>query len=75
MKANLLEPAIGEVRISERRFGVIAIVVSMFLLGTLLISYIALTISPVKDTAINTTITAATQIVNELMKAMIAQLI
>ena len=75
MKANRLKPVIGDLGISERGFGVIEIVVSMFLLGTLLISYIALTISPVKDTAINTTITAATQIVNELMKAMIAQLI
>ena len=65
MKANLLEPDIGEVGISERRFGVIKIVVTMFLLGLLLISYIALTISPVKDTGMNTTIATARQIVNE----------
>lgn len=65
MKANQLIPASGEVRISKRRFGVIAIVVSMLLLGTLLISYIALTISPVKNTGMNTTIATATQIVNE----------
>lgn len=65
MKANHLEPAIGEVRTSKREFGVIEIVVSLLLLGALLISYIALTISPVKDTGMNTTIATATQIVNE----------
>lgn len=65
MKANRLEPAIGEVRISKRGFGVIAIVVSMIILGVLLTSYIALTIKTVTDTAMNTTIATATQIVNE----------
>jgi hypothetical protein len=65
MKVNHLEPAIGEVRSSKRAFGVITIVVSMFLLGALLISYIALTISPVKDSGMNTTIATATQIVNQ----------
>ncbi len=65
MKANQLKPASGEVRISKRWFGVIQIVVSMFLLGVLLISYIALTISPVKVNGMNTTIATATQIVNE----------
>lgn len=65
MKANRLKPAIGEVRISERGFGVIEIVVSMFLLGVLLISYIPLMINSVKDTGMNTTIATATQIVNE----------
>ena len=65
MKANSLKPAIGEVRISERGFGVIEIVVSMFLLGVLFISYIPLMINSVKDTGMNTTIATATQIVNE----------
>lgn len=65
MKANRLKPAIGEVRMSERGFGVIEVVVSMFLLGMMLISYIALTINTIKDTGINTTIATATQIVNE----------
>ena len=65
MKANQLKPAGGEVRISKRWFGVIQIVVSMFLLGVLLIFYIALTISPVKVNGMNTTIATATQIVNE----------
>ena len=65
MKANQLKPASGEVRISKRWFGVIQIVVSMFLLGVLLIFYIALTISPVKVNGMNTTIATATQIVNE----------
>lgn len=65
MTANLLKPAMGEVRISERSFGVMKIVVSMSLLGVLLISYIALTIRPVQDTGMNTTIATAQQIVNE----------
>ena len=65
MKVHRLRPAIGEVRISERGFGVIEIVVSMFLLGVLLISYIPLMINSVKDTGMNTTIATATQIVNE----------
>lgn len=65
MKANRLKPAIGEVRISERGFGVMKIVVSMFLLGVLFISYIALTIRPVQNTGLNTTIATAQQIVNE----------
>ena len=69
MMANRLEPAIGEVRISERRLGVIKIVVSIFLLGVLLISYIALTISPVKDIGMHTTIATATQLVNEQIEA------
>jgi hypothetical protein len=65
MTANLLKPAIGEVRVSERGFGVMKIVVSMFLLGTLFISYIALTSRPVQDTGMNTTIATAQQIVSE----------
>lgn len=65
MKANLLRPAIEEVRISERGFGVIEVVVSFFLLGVLLISYIPLLVNSVKETGMNTTIATATQIVNE----------
>ena len=65
MTAIHLGPAIGEVRVSERGFGVMKIVVSMFLLGTLFISYIALTIRPVQDTGMNTTIATAKQIVSE----------
>lgn len=65
MKASRLEPAIGEVRNSERGFGVIEVLVSMFLIGVLLISSIPLMINSVKDTGMNTTIATATQIVNE----------
>jgi len=69
MMANPLKPAIGEVRISKRRFGVIEIAASMFLVGVLLISYIALTIKPVEVIGLNTTIATATQIVNEQIEA------
>jgi len=69
MKANRLKPVIGEVSISERGFGVIEIVVSMFLLGVLLISHIPLMINSVKDTGMNTTIATATQIVNEQIES------
>ena len=50
---------------SERGFGVIEIVVSMFLLGVMVISYIPLLVNSLKDTGMNTTIATATQIVNE----------
>ena len=69
VKTNRLKPATEEVRISERRFGVIGVVLSMFLIGALLVSYIALTIQPVKDIGMNTTIATATQIVNEQIEA------
>lgn len=72
VKTNRLKPATEEVRISERRFGVIGvigIVLSMFIFGVLLISYIALTIKPVEDIGMNTTIATATQIVNEQIEA------
>jgi hypothetical protein len=72
LKAIQLEPAIGEVRIFERGFGVIKIAVSMFLIGVLLLSYIALTIKPVKDIGMTTTIATATQIVNEQIEAALA---
>lgn len=65
MKANRLGPASEETRISEQGFGVIEIVVSMFLLGVLLVSYIPLLVNSVKDTGMNTTIATATQIINE----------
>ena len=65
IKAIHLEPATEEARVSKRGFGLIGIVISMFLLGALLVSYIALTIRPVEDIGMNTTIATATQIVNE----------
>jgi len=50
---------------SESGFGIIEVVVSMFLLSVMAMSYIPLLLNSVKDTATNTTIATATQIVNE----------
>lgn len=50
---------------SEAGFGIIEVVVSMFLLSVMAMSYIPLLLNSVKDTATNTTIATATQIVNE----------
>lgn len=49
----------------EAGFGIIEVVVSMFLLSVMAMSYIPLLLNSVKDTATNTTIATATQIVNE----------
>lgn len=49
----------------ETGFGIIEVVVSMFLLSVMAMSYIPLLLNSVKDTATNTTIATATQIVNE----------
>ena len=50
---------------TDRGFGIIEVVVSMFLLGLLSISFIPLLINSVKNTGANTTIATATQIVNQ----------
>lgn len=50
---------------SESGFGIIEVVVSMFLLGLLSISFIPLLVNSWKSTGMNTTIATATQIVNE----------
>lgn len=49
----------------DQGFGIIEVVVSMFLLGLLSISFIPLLINSVKNTGANTTIATATQIVNQ----------
>ena len=49
----------------ESGFGIIEVVISMFLLGVMAVSFIPLFLNSVKDTATNTTIATATQIVNE----------
>ncbi|TFD17166.1 hypothetical protein [Cryobacterium sp. TMT2-23] len=53
----------------ERGFGIIEIVVSMFLLGLLIISFAPVLISSLQFTARNTTIATATQIVNQQIEA------
>ena len=49
----------------ESGFGIIEVVISMFLLGLLSISFIPLLINSVKNSGSNTTIATATQIVNQ----------
>ena len=46
-------------------FGIIEVVISMFLLGLLSISFIPLLINSIKNSGTNTTIATATQIVNQ----------
>lgn len=62
---SLTDVATGESVISNAGFGIIEVVVSMFLLGVMAMSFIPLLLNSVKDTAKNTTIATATQIVNE----------
>ena len=50
---------------TDQGFGIIEVVVSMFLLGLLSISFIPLLVNSVKNTGVNTTIATATQIVNQ----------
>lgn len=57
------------VNIEESGFGIIEIVVSMFLLGLLIISFAPLLISNLQFTARNTTIATASQIVNQQIEA------
>ena len=46
-------------------FGILEVVVSMFLLGLLSISFIPLLVNSIKNSGANTTIATATQIVNQ----------
>ena len=50
---------------SESGFGIIEVVVSMFLLGIMSVSFVPLVLNSWKDTGANTTIATATQIVNQ----------
>jgi len=52
-------------RALEDGFGVIEVVVSLFLLSLLSVSFIPLLVNSIKSTASNTTIATATQIVNQ----------
>lgn len=52
-------------RKDENGFGVIEVVVSMFLLGMMSVSFVPLLLNSWKDTGANTTIATATQIVNQ----------
>ncbi len=51
--------------LKERGFGVIEIVVSIFLLAVLAVSFVPLLVNTWKTTAMNTTLATATQIVNQ----------
>ncbi len=65
MKTNRSLGRLGNLRRSESGFGVIEVVVSMFLLALLSVSFIPLLINSWKVTAMNTTIATATQIANQ----------
>ena len=49
----------------EDGFGMIEVVISMFLLSLLSVSFVPLLVNSIKSTATNTTIATATQIVNQ----------
>ena len=51
--------------LSESGFGVIEVVISLFLLSILTIAYVPLLINTIKSTATNTTIATAAQIANQ----------
>lgn len=61
----LTQTSSAEIDACESGFGIIEVVISMFLLGVMAVSFIPLLINSVKDNATNTTIATATQIVNE----------
>jgi Tfp pilus assembly protein PilV len=65
MKARSVDQFNDESLECESGFGVIEVVISLFLLSILSTSYIPLLINTVKNTATNTTIATATQIVNQ----------
>ena len=50
---------------SEAGFGVVEVVISLFLLSLMSVSFIPLLVNSIKSTAKNTTIATATQIVNQ----------
>jgi len=56
-----------ELRVSQRGFGVIEIVISMFLLGLLAIAFLPLLVNSMKSTVTNSSIATATQLVNQQM--------
>lgn len=58
-------PSRLELHTSESGFGMIEVMVSLFLLSILSISFIPVLINSIKNTGSNTTIATATQIVNQ----------
>ena len=60
-----LDPAHGNLRSLEDGFGVIEVVISLFLLSILSVSFIPLLVNSIKSTGANTTIATAAQIVNQ----------
>lgn len=65
MKINNFGLLLQNLRKNENGFGIIEVVVSMFLLGIMSVSFVPLLLNSWKDTGANTTIATATQIVNE----------
>lgn len=65
MKTNNFGLLLKKIRQDENGFGIIEVVVSMFLLGIMSVSFVPLLLNSWKDTGANTTIATATQIVNE----------
>ncbi|TFC37540.1 type II secretion system protein [Cryobacterium sp. TMT2-14] len=53
---------------SESGFGLIEIVISMFLLGLLAIAFLPLLVTSIKTTGVNATAATATQLVNQQME-------
>jgi len=52
---------------SDRGFGLIEIVISMFLLGLLAIAFLPLLVTSMKTTVVNSSVATATQLVNQQM--------
>lgn len=65
MQLNNFGLPLQKFRQDEDGFGIIEVVVSMFLLGIMSVSFVPLLLNSWKDTGANTTIATATQIVNE----------
>lgn len=65
MKTKDFKSLLQRIRKDENGFGVIEIIVSMFLLGMMSVSFVPLLLNSWKDTGANTTIATATQIVNQ----------
>ncbi|MFZ2227689.1 MAG: hypothetical protein WA090_03355 [Candidatus Nanopelagicaceae bacterium] len=65
MKTNNFGLLLQKFRQDENGFGIIEVVVSMFLLGMMSVSFVPLLLNSWTETGANTTIATATQIVNE----------
>jgi len=65
MQANRSKLTSEAVPSSESGFGVIEVVISLFLLSILSVSFIPVLVNSIKNTGTNTTIATATQIVNQ----------